>query len=516
MMAIAAEPSDALSAAPRLRSDSLAESVVILMLLTLVQPVVGFVRGVLFCRWLDPAQLGEWDIALGFLTLAAPLVVLGIPGSFGRYVEYYRQRKRVRQFLLLSGSATLLLTLLAMVALWCAAGRFSQWIFGAADQTLFIWLLGLALLPLVAFGFVTELLNAFRLYRLVSALQLLRSVSFLALGGLLLFAVQMSAQSVVVAYAVASLLTVALGSFWICQAWRDSPDHYVAGRESLVMKVMPFALWVWAANIITNLFQIVDRYLMVHYSGLTPTEALELVGNYHSARVVPLMIVLFANMLGSILLPHFSYAWEHGRRDEVNQQVKLALKIFGLAITAGSAVFLWSAPLLFGWALEGKYAAGQDVLPWTLAACIWFGVATIAQMYLWCQEQAKLGSVALFVGLLASVALNIWLLPTYQLWGAVWACAGSMLVMLGCVYAFCRRLGLPLDAGIWITGALPVALVLGPVPALAVTAVVALWGFSTTRIFSDQDKGRLWAVLDRYRAKFAGNRQPEAADLLAR
>ena len=54
----------------RLRTDTLAASVVILLLATVVQRSVGFGRGVLFCRWLSPETLGEWEMAYSFLLLA--------------------------------------------------------------------------------------------------------------------------------------------------------------------------------------------------------------------------------------------------------------------------------------------------------------------------------------------------------------------------------------------------------------------------------------------------------------
>ena len=57
----------------------------------MAQRVIGFVRAILFCRWLDPDQLGLWDMAWGFLMLAAPLAVLSLPGTFGA-VEHFRQR----------------------------------------------------------------------------------------------------------------------------------------------------------------------------------------------------------------------------------------------------------------------------------------------------------------------------------------------------------------------------------------------------------------------------------------
>src|SRR6187549_1339532 len=79
--------------------DTLAASVTILLVANLVQRSIGFGRGILFCRWLSPDELGTWDMAYSFLLLASPVVVLGLPGTFGRYLERYRQRGQLRTFL---------------------------------------------------------------------------------------------------------------------------------------------------------------------------------------------------------------------------------------------------------------------------------------------------------------------------------------------------------------------------------------------------------------------------------
>ena len=79
-----------------LRTDTLADSVMILLALTVVQRMVGFGRAMLFCRWLDAESLGQWDMAFSFLLLAAPLSVLAISSSFRRYAEYYRQQFQLR------------------------------------------------------------------------------------------------------------------------------------------------------------------------------------------------------------------------------------------------------------------------------------------------------------------------------------------------------------------------------------------------------------------------------------
>src|SRR3990172_7422779 len=77
-------------------SDTLAQSLFLFCVMTVLNRFIGFCRGILMCRWLEPAELGQWDMVQGFLMLAAPVAVLGIPGTFGRYLEYYRQRGQLR------------------------------------------------------------------------------------------------------------------------------------------------------------------------------------------------------------------------------------------------------------------------------------------------------------------------------------------------------------------------------------------------------------------------------------
>ena len=83
----------------RCSGDTLALGVVLLLASTVLQRAAGFAREICFCRWLSPEQLGQWDMAFGFLMLAGPLLVMSLPGTFGRYVDRYRQAGQLRSFL---------------------------------------------------------------------------------------------------------------------------------------------------------------------------------------------------------------------------------------------------------------------------------------------------------------------------------------------------------------------------------------------------------------------------------
>jgi O-antigen/teichoic acid export membrane protein len=79
--------------------DRLAVGMAYLLALSILQRAVGLLRNVLVCRVLSPEELGRWNLAFAFLMLAGPLAVLGLPGTFGRYVEHFRSRGRLRLFL---------------------------------------------------------------------------------------------------------------------------------------------------------------------------------------------------------------------------------------------------------------------------------------------------------------------------------------------------------------------------------------------------------------------------------
>ena len=209
--------------APTYQTTSLAESMLLLALLTVFQRGIGFVRGVLFCRWLSADQLGLWDLVFGFLMLAGPLVVLGIPGSFGRYVEHFRQKGQLRTFLSRTTIATLILSAIGCGGLFLFHDEAAVLLFRDSSLGSIIPLVALTLAMVVGFNYFIELFIAMRQMRMVSALQFINSVLFAVIGIGLLMAYEVSARSVILSYGVACAATVILGAFMLAKDWRSLP-----------------------------------------------------------------------------------------------------------------------------------------------------------------------------------------------------------------------------------------------------------------------------------------------------
>ncbi|OHB81888.1 MAG: hypothetical protein A2W31_15625 [Planctomycetes bacterium RBG_16_64_10] len=492
----------------------MAGSVLILLAVTLVQRTIGFGRGLLFCRWLDPLELGQWELALSFLLIAAPLVVVGLPGSFGRYVEHYRRRGQLRTFLYRTTVWTVLLSLLAVGTMLGAAPWFSLLVFGHRQGTALVMLMALSLGPIVMHHFLMSLFAALRMFRIVAGMQFVQSLVFAVLGIVLLLTWRFSAASIVIAYGGASLIA----SAWaiVLRMGRVLADLPAPSgplpHAHFWAKLLRFSVWVWVTNLLANLFMVVDRYMIIHVSGLETSRALAEMGQYHSSRIVPLLLVSIAELFAALLTPYLSRDCEAGRWQRVSARLNLALKLVALGMLVASVVILSLARPLFDWVLNGKFAGGEAILPWALAYCSLFGVAAVAQNYLWCAEKARLGSLALLAGLVSNVALNLVLLPRFGLMGAVLATTAANMVALVLGLRLNQAAGMTIDRGTWFLCTAPVVLGLGLWPALALLAGVALTLLTSDLLVSQSEKDQLRAVAARY-APYVMRRRPQPTTL---
>ncbi|MEO8495979.1 MAG: oligosaccharide flippase family protein, partial [Planctomycetota bacterium] len=444
------------------RGDSLRASMIVLIVLAGAQRLVGLFRNVLFCDLLESEQLGRWSLSYNFLILAAPFVVLGIPGSFGRYVEKYRQQRQLRAFLRRTLGVSGVLTVAAVIGMIAFPQPLAWLLFGDRAQWQLVWWLAATLLAVLAFNSITELLTAMRLVRIVSMLQMINSVSFAIAGVGLLYFTTLREQAVIASYGVGSLVAAIGGAFVLARFWSGLPrQEPQLGQYDLWAQLMPFATWMWVANLVGNLFEAADQFMLKHFSNVDAATADAMVGQYYSSRVVPLLLVSVAFMFGSSLLPHLIKDWEAGRRELVCRQMNQAVKLLAVAFTFGSALVLLAAPLIFTWALRGKYDAGLAVLPGTLIYYLWYSIGAVALKYLLCAENARIGCVAFATGLASNVGLNFLLVPMFGLAGVVVATAIANAITLALIYYLSWLNGMRWDRGVIFTSLLPLALCLG-------------------------------------------------------
>ncbi|MCS7306651.1 MAG: lipopolysaccharide biosynthesis protein [Thermoguttaceae bacterium] len=469
--------------------DTVLRGVVILLVLAALQRLIGFVRAVCFCQYLPAEELGKWEILFSFLNLAAPLFIFSLPGTFGRYAERYRRRGQLRSFLQQTALVCAGLTIVAGLAIFGTKDWLNRLLFGKASADQLLTLLPWTLASVIGVNYLTELFTALRNAWVSALLFFVNSVLFALVGIGCLALWRNDALAVTAAYGLANLLTAVLAFGRLRRNYvLLPPDSDRLPTGELWPRLLRFAFSVWIINLATNLFSIVDRYLIVHLASGDPDEALALVGQYHSGRLLPLLLLSILQMLGTMILPYMSADWEMGQTQRAGCRLRVSLKLLAPGMTALGAFVIICSPLLFHTALGDKFPEGQRILPGTLCYCIWFGLAMVAQNYLWCAEKTYLATLTLGIGLGTNICLNIWMVPRWGLPGVVMGTTLAHLVVLGMTLLAAGRLGFQTDKSLFILLLLPAGLFLGPIGAALLLLGVLLAG-----VFS----GSLWSVEER-------------------
>ena len=477
-------------------SDSLAIGVLFALVLTVVGRIVGFLRGILFCRLMTDQQLGQWSMVWSFLMLLAPLALLGLPGCFGRFVEYYRQRGQMGSFVKRVAVISLCMTMLLATSIFLLPQWYSWLVFRDTVHTDIIVCLGITIVFVAALHFVTSLMESLRQVRVVAIMRFLLGLSFASVGCGMLFVWKDGTSAATLAYAV-SCVIASLPAVWFLWKHRAgfADDGQPLEQGTLWRRVAPFAAWLWWSNLFHNLFEVSDRYMLIHWSPVEADLAQGLVGQYHSGRVIPLLLVSIAAMLAGLLMPYMSAAWEQGNKARARIQLNWTIKLVSLTFTAAGVVVLFLAPVLFGTILQGRYNEGLAVLPLTLVYCTWFSLFTVGQDYLWVAEKGKLVFTTAAIGLTVNVGLNLILIPVCGLWGAVLATSIANATNVGVLYWLNHQLGCANDRGVWICALIPLLMLLPPLMSVGAIVAVSLVALTTTLIFSADEKAQLRAEL---------------------
>lgn len=473
-------------------SDSLMMGVAFALVLTVVQRLVGFLRNILFCRFMSDEQLGQWSLIYSFVLMLAPMAVLGLPGCFGRFVEHYQLRGQLMTFLKrinwICGVATASLA----AALVTFPSHFSWLLFRETDNVGIIYAFAFTLIGVSVINYLTSLLEALRQVRIVTLMRFIAAILFTIVATALLFLWENGTLAVTIGLGIGSILAC-LPACWFLWNKRTefSSDGDFLTIKSMWARIAPYAAWMWMCNLLHNLFEVADRYMLVHFSPVEAEIAQSFVGQYHSGRVIPTVLVGVATMLGGILMPYMTAHWERDEKAKACTQLNWTIKLMAISFTLIGAGVLLFAPLLFDSVLQGRYDDGLAVLPLTLIYCIWFSLFIVAQDYLWVAEEGKYGVIAIAIGVAVNLICNWLLIPHYGLWGAVWATTIANGLTVALIYAINYWKGAMPDPGCWLTAAMPLLILLPSYWAISILTLFVVLAFATPIVFSREEKKQI-------------------------
>lgn len=468
--------------------DSFARGVMVMLVINMGQRIVGLLRNFGFCQFLSDSELGHWALANSFFIFAAPLVVLGLPGSFGKFVEHYRQRGCLRVYLIRTATVIAISSTLLALAM-CISPKWFSWLVYRDEATTRVvaWTV-IALLAQIGYNVVYEVTLSLRQVRAISWMQFTNGVSFAAIS---IFWLSLGADwaSLLASYAMACMLGMSLG---IWSVWKNCSQELANNgsmtHRELWPRILPFAAALWLTNLLGNTFDLADRYMLLHLSQGGVEVGQAMVGQYYCGRIMPNLVTSLALMLSGLVLPYLSADWEAGDHGNIRRRMMNVLTISSLTFTGLGVAGLLISPALFEGYFAGRYAEAQSILGLSFIQCIWQSTFLIASSYLVCAERAKLFCINLAIGLSINIVLNWPLIHYFGLYGTVLATLFANLVVMLMTFRTMHGLGCNVDARTIVFALFPVILLCGPTLSALAIGVVFFLASRTDWILSPQDR----------------------------
>lgn len=455
-----------------LARDTFSKSLLLILGLMVLQRGVGFLRSFYVCDSLPSEQIGRWDLAFNFLIIASPLAVLGIPGSFGRYLPTFQASRQSRSVLRQTLLACFSLTLITSLILWCSADWIASHVLGDHDNIALARLIAIGLFLPITFNFFTSWFTGQCLNRVVFRIQCTQSLSFATLCLVLLSWRPATAETILGAlfgsYAIALILCVLY-----VKLDRKVDDTKVVQSSHLWKTLLPFAIWFWLADFVMGLTGICDRLLIVNLiqppsAAIEPNQHIQhLVGQYHTACIIPLVLASVGAMISSTSLPYLSTQWEQGNREAVTLRINHLIQATAALCLLACTVLAFVGPTLFHLLWGDKFTLGLQLLPICLVFSGFSAVATVATAYLWCIEKARVTCLLMALGVLCNALVGWLLIDRWGVFAVAISTLASQVLSFLLVVGYNTRHGLQLHPGTIILPAALFACVFGPWHALA-------------------------------------------------
>jgi O-antigen/teichoic acid export membrane protein len=467
-----------------------------MLLVNVVQRFFGLLRGIGFANFLSDVELGHWALINSFFVIAVPIAVLGLPGSFGKFAEYFRVRSQFAGYFRLVSSVTLAGVALTCILILLLPEAFSRLIFReSVSYQIVVWCV-LVLTSVVAFSFLSELAASFREVRTISQMQFAQSVTF-TLVGLTLVAIYRQWWVLLPSFLIAQCVGILPG------LWRMRAEHVgefqkestVPGSH-IMRRVAPYAITLWAVNLFSNLFEVGDRYMLLHLmSGDSEAVGQAAVGQYHCARILPNLLTSVAIMLGGVLLPYLSADWEQEQRQRIAAKIRQMAQGVCIGFLMLAVAAMLASPLLFQFVFTGRYQLAQQVLPIALLQATWGGLFLVSEPFMLCAERGKELAALLLLSLVTNLGLNACLIPWFGLHGGMATTAASNLLALSLLYWRMARCGCWLGTGTVVLSLAPLAIVFGPTVSSAILVGIVFIAGRTNWLLSAVDKAQMDAAL---------------------
>ena len=362
----------------------------------------GLILLPILTKMLGAAEYGAWSQIFVTVSLAMPLVMLGLPSAMVRFLPAETEKRNTAK-----GFFTVFFTILLTSLV------FALFLFLSSDFLATLLLKDASFAPIFKIAsalVVLEALNQtslepFRIFGQIkrySMLTILQTfvevalVSFFVLSG---FGLSGAITSLLITRGFILLLSLL---FIISHVGFSFPDF------SMFRPYLVFGLPLIPSVLFEIIVASSDRYVIGYFMGAAP------VGIYSAAYGIGSIVVAFLGPISYILSPTVFKSYDEGRIDEVKTYLSYSLKYFLMfSIPSVFGLSILAKPMLVTLTTAEFVSAGIFIVPLVALSMIFEGVRAIYGEVVMLLKRTKIFGIASVTAGLINLVLNILLIPYF-------------------------------------------------------------------------------------------------------
>jgi len=376
---------------------------------------------------------GIWAQLTIIITLANPLVTLGLPFSLVRFIAAEDDNRKIQGRFY---AVTIFVLVLSIVA--CLIIMLLSRIIGDAffDGNRNLIILVAIIIPFS--GMNTIFINYFRARRQMKTWSAFHLAEVFGQLGLIIFFVLSGYGLAGMVYSILAIRVVIclLAAIMIISKIGLGPPVFPVLKEQLKFGVptIPSQLSAWVV-------QASDRWVISFFLGTL------FVGYYTPAYMLGEFIRMLFFPLAFVLPPTLSKLYDEGNINDVKTHLRYSLKYFlMLAIPSAFGLSILSKELLRILSTPEIAANGSNITPFVSAGIILYGIQAILAQIVVMIKKTRITAVIWIISALVNLGLNIILVPVFGIISAaVTTLIAYALALAFTAYYTCREITFPIE-----------------------------------------------------------------------
>ncbi len=478
------------------RSTGVSESVRVYIPATIIYRGISFIRGFALAWFLakQTGQYGLLTIALQVINIFAPLVSIGLNEAITRYVPLYRQKNQIGSFISRSVLLVLGITFVACVILTIFSGALGKVLFASGNilpnesirlaQACFV-----TIFAIVTYFFAASILKGLRFFTLLSVMEILHGVLFLALSLAGVYYTGANAEIVIWAYTISLLIPAILCGILLAGRMGGQETNEIVEFGGLARQLIKFGFWAAIAGIFWQSWQIYSLWFLTKFSSAANSDI------FAAGRLIGQLIIIVGTAFSIVVMTTVCSCWENKRRELALQLYDVYAKFFLLLLLGcGIVMIILREPL--SKIFPSQFAGISGILPQIILFFQFATVLTFLAIHFVILEKTRLMLWPWLAGLLSNIILGfLWIRGPHALIGAVdasaWSALPAILVTVILIIAEKHRISLGLT--IIILGS--ITLILPGRFGTGAFACLLLWSAISNTIFTHDEKKRIIAKI---------------------